>query len=286
MTNEDRASFLLAEAGLPADLSLLTIASDYVRRTRRGRWFGLVGGVLLGASLPVAAGQALLALPLIPAGYLLGILVSELVTPLPARRAVRSAELRPRRRTDLLPHWARATYWVLLIPVLAAPLLMLMHRAPGVTRIVTADYTCATAVPNWPHGPFVLAAVLGAAGLGIAEITLAALTRRARPADNPELARLDDVMRRMSARSAAAGAAAVGLTMLAMISQELDQVGHARLCPAQPTVPMPAAYPWAASLVPWTSWAGLILIFAAILVAVMSQWRNTISKPIPRRGIA
>jgi len=283
MTNDERASFLLAEAGLPADPGTMSMASDYVSRTRRGRRFGLIGGLVLGASLPTAARQAMLALPLIPAGYLLGVLVSELLTPLPTRSAVRSAELRRRRRADLLPHWAHATYWVLLIPVLAAPLLMLMHRAPGVTRIVTADYTCFAAAATWPRGPLVLAAALGASGLAIAEITLAALTHRARPGDDPRFARLDDVMRRMSARSVAAGAAAVGLTMLAMICQELDQVGHASLCAARPPVGAePAAYPWAASLVPWTGWAGLLLLGTALLVAVTFQWRNT----IPRAGLA
>jgi hypothetical protein len=285
MTNDERASFLLAEAGLPADPGTMCMASDYLSRTRRGRRFGIIGGLALGASLPAAARQADLALPLIPAGYLLGVLVSELLTPLPARSAVRSAELRSRRRTDLLPHWARATYWVLLIPVLAAPLLMLMHRAPGVTRIVTADYTCSVAATTWPRVTLLLAALLGASGLAIAEITLATLTHRARPGDDPRLARLDDVMRRMSARSVAAGAAAVGLTMLAMICQELDQVGHASICAARPPVGFgkePAAYPWAASLVPWTGWAGLALLVLALLIAVTFQWRNT----IPRAGLA
>lgn len=283
MTDDERASFLLAEAGLPADPGTTSMASDYLGRTRRGRRFGLIGGLVLGASLPAAAGQAMLALPLIPAGYLLGVLVSELLTPLPTRSAVRSAELRPRRRTDLLPHWARAAYWVLLVPVLAAPLLMLMHRAPGFTRIFTADYTCHAAATAWPRGPLVMAAVLGASGLAIAEITLAALTRRARPGDDPRLARLDDVMRRMSARSVAAGAAALGLTMLAMICQALDQAGHAPICAARPqSGPMPAAYPWAASLVPWTGLAGLLLPIAALLIAVTFQWRNT----VPRSGLA
>lgn len=281
MTNDERASFLLAEAGLPADANTMRMASDYLGRTRRGRRFGLIGGFVLGASLPAAAGQAILALPLIPAGYLLGVLVSELLTPLPTRSAIRSAELRPRRTADLLPRWLRATYWALLLPVLVAPLLMLMHRAPGVTKIVTADYSCTAAAIAWPRGPLVLAAVLGAGALAIAETTLVALSRRTRPGDDPELARLDDVMRRMSARSVAVGAAAVGLTMLAMICQALDQVGHASLCATRPPVgfgSQPAAYPWAASLVPWTGWAGLLLVVTALLIAVSFQWRSTIPR--------
>src|SRR5215469_8933947 len=289
MTYDERASFLLAEAGLQTDPGTLSMASDYLNRTRRGRRYGLIGGFVLGASLPAASGQAMLALPLIPAGYLLGVLVSELLTPLPARGAVRSASLQPRHGGDLLPRWARATYWALLIPVLAAPLLMLIHRAPGVSRIVTADYTCAvSAIASWPRTPLVLAAVLGVAALAIAEMTLAALTRRARPGDDADLARLDDVMRQRSARSIAAGAAAVGLTMLAMICQALDQAGHASVCAVRPPLGLePAAYPWAASLVPWTSWAGGIFLVAAIFIAFFSAvWRDSISKAIPRGGFA
>ena len=282
MTNDERASFLLAEARLPADPGTMRMASDYLSRTRRGRRFGIIGGLALGAALPAAARQAMLALPLIPAGYLLGVLVSELLTPLPARSTVRSAELRPRRRADLLSYRARLTYWVLLIPVLASPLLLLMHRAPGVTRIVTADYTCWVAAARWPGGPLVLAAVLGVSALAIAETTLTALTRRARAGDDPGLARVDDVIRRMSARSVAAGAAAVGLTMLAMICQQLDQAGHASVCATRPPAGSePAAYPWAASLVPWTGWAGLLLLVAALLVAVTFQWRDTIPRARP-----
>jgi len=191
--------------------------------------------------------------------------------------------LRPRRRADLLPHWVRVTYWVLLVPVLAAPLLMLVHRAPGATKIVTADYTCWVAAARWPGGPLVLVAVLGASALAIAEMTLTALTRRARAGDDPGLARVDDVIRRMSARSVAAGAAAVGLTMLAMICQQLDQAGHASVCAARPPAGAePAAYPWAASLIPWTGWAGLLLLVAALLTAVTFQWRDT----IPRAQLA
>jgi hypothetical protein len=285
MTNEERAGILLADAGLPADPGAVSMASDYLNRTRRGRRWGLIGGVLIGSILPAAAGQAVLALPLIPAGYLLGVLLSELLTPQPARWAVRSAELRPRRRTDLLPNWARAIYWALLVPVLAAPLITLTHRAPGVARIRTADYTCGIGgvIAHWPRIPLVLAAVLGAATLVIAETTLAALTRRARPGDDLGLARLDDVMRRMSARSVAAGAAAVGLTMLAMICQVLDEVGHEAICAIRPPVGAePPAYPWAAKLAPWTNWGGLIFLGAALLVAVAFQWRNT----IPRGDLA
>jgi GntR family transcriptional regulator len=97
--------------------------------------YGLVGGLVLGVMLPTASGEAVLALPLIPAGYLLGVLLSELVAPERDRRPVRFAGLRPRRAGDLVPGWVRAVYWALLVPVLAAPLLRLIHRAPGAASV-------------------------------------------------------------------------------------------------------------------------------------------------------
>jgi hypothetical protein len=86
----------------------------------------------------------------------------------------------------------------------------------------------------------------------------------------------------MSARSVVAGATAVGLTMLAMICQQLDEAGHASVCAVHAPLGLQPAYPWAASLVPWVGPAGLVLLGVALVVAVSSQWRNT----IPRGGLA
>jgi hypothetical protein len=71
MTSErvlGQARYLVADAGLPHDPALLDTASEYVQRTWRGRRFGLIGGLALGGAMPAAAGQEVLALPLIPAG--------------------------------------------------------------------------------------------------------------------------------------------------------------------------------------------------------------------------
>jgi hypothetical protein len=270
------AGNLLDDADLPHDPALLETASEYVARTWRGRRCGLVGGLLLGVALPAAAGQALLALPLIPAGYLIGVLLSELLAPRPVRERVRRAGLRPRRPADLVPAWARTMYWLLLLPVLAAPLLTLVHRAPGATRIVTADYTCSAGSSSWPAArTFALAALLGAVGLVLTELTLAALTRRPRPADNPAVTRLDDVVRRLSAQSVAAGAAALGLTMIATICDAISQAGHDGVCPRAPVHgPLPAAYPWAASVAPWIGWVAIACLIGTLLIVAATGWRT------------
>ena len=228
-----QAGYLLADVDLPPDPALLDAASEYVSRTWRARRYGLIGGLVLGVTLPAAADQAVLALPLIPAGYLLGVLLSELLAPRPSLSRIRQAALQRRRARDLVPTWARIAYWVLLVPVLAAPLLALVHRAQGATRIVTADYTCSAASSSWPAGrTFVLAGLLGAVGLGLTELTLAALTRRPRPAGNPAMSRLDYLLRQLSAQSVVAGAAALGLTMIATICDAISQAWP-RCCVSQ-----------------------------------------------------
>jgi hypothetical protein len=270
------AESLLDEADLPRDPALLDAASEYVARTWRGRRCGLIGGFVLGVALPTAVDQAGLALPLIPAGYLLGVLLSELLAPRPARPRVRQAALLPRRTRDLVATWARAVYWVLFVPILAAPLLALVHRAPGATR----SYTCFASVPSWPAArTFVLVALLGAVGLGLTELTLAALTRRPRPADSPAMTRLDDVLRRLSAQSVVAGATALSLTMLAAICDAIAQAGNEWVCPRVPSN-LRAAYPWAASVAPWIQWAGIACLIGTLLIVMMTGWRTSPSRAL------
>lgn len=291
MTSErvlGQARYLVADSRLPSDPALLATASEYVQRTRRGRRFGLIGGLVLGGALPAAAGQAMLALPLIPAGYLLGVLLSELVAPHRCALPIRSAGLQPRRVRDLVPLWMRAAYWLLLVPVLAAPLLAFIRRAPGATHIATATYTCWAGAFSWPAPrTFAIVGLLGAAGLVLAELTLAALTRRARPTNDPAMTRLDDVLRRLSAQSVAAGAIALGLTMIATICAAISQAGHDVVCPTVPrSGPGPAAYPWAAAVAPWIGWVGLACIIGALLVVATAGWRTSPRRVLARGGIA
>src|SRR5258707_11394318 len=199
MNVEAKARLLVDEAGLPAEAALIGSASGYLRRTRRSRRYGLLAGLVLGIGPLAGDGQLSLVLPRALVGYLLGLLASELLAPRPPRVARRSAALRARRSGDLVPATARMAPWIVLPPVLACPALALIRPARPGGRIATTDYSCWTASgPGWPALPVLAAAAaIAMAGLIVAEVALAALVRRARPADDPAAARLDDVLRQI-----------------------------------------------------------------------------------------
>jgi hypothetical protein len=271
MNADAEASQLLEQAALPRRGPLLDDAAEYLRRTRLGRRYGLIGGLVLGLG-PLAGDTELsLTLPRMLAGYVLGLLVSELLAPRRDRPARRAAELRVRRAADLLPGWARAAVWVVFIPALASPLLILVHPVSGLSHVSTPVYTCDSGgLSSWPALPVLAAAAaVGAAGLAAAQLTLARLARRPLPADDPERARLDDLLRGMSARAAAGGAAALALA--SVISQAVYAGAQTVVCPARPGNPVPA--PGAASLTPWLHWAPLTLLTAALIVLAICRHR-------------
>jgi hypothetical protein len=274
MNADAEASQLLEQAALPRRGPLLDDAAEYLRRTRLGRRCGLIGGLVLGLG-PLAGDTELdLALPRMFAGYVLGLLVSEMLAPRRDRPARRAADLRVRRSADLLPRWARAAVWAVFIPALASPLLVLVHPVRGLSHVSTPVYTCGSSGPPWPALPVLAAAaVVGTAGLLAAQLTLARLARRPRPADDPERARLDDLLRGMSARATAGGPAALALALASGISEAVYVVGaRAVVCPARPGNPVPA-YPLAASLTPWLRWAPLTLLAAALIILAICRRR-------------
>ncbi|HLK00112.1 MAG TPA: hypothetical protein VKU39_09425, partial [Streptosporangiaceae bacterium] len=200
----------------------------------------------------------------------------------PPRRA---ADLRARRAGDLLPLWARVAVWAVFIPVLAAPLLVLVHPVHGLTRISVYGYACATSGPRWPGLPILAAAAaIGAAGLLAAQLTLVRLARRPRPADDLDAARLDDLLRGISARAAAGGAAALALVLAAGITTAVHIGAHSMFCPARPGTLMPA-YPWAVPLLPWLVWAQSGLLAAALAILVLCR-RRDIPRVLPGLGPA
>jgi hypothetical protein len=216
------------------------------------------------------------------AGYVLGLLISELLAPTRERAAHRAADLRVRRARDLLPRWAQPTVWLLFLPVFAAPLLALAHPVPGLSHVSRAGYSCAAGPGQWP-GPAVLAtaAAIGAVGLLAAQLTLTRLARRPRPADDPDGARLDDFLRGMSARAVAGGAAALALALAAGVSGAVSAGAHDVVCPARPGAPL-LAYPWTASLTPWLQWAPLALLAAALLILALCRYRyDPRHRPVP-----
>ncbi len=271
MDVDAEARQILGEAALADRSSLIGDAAEYVHRTRLGRRCGLIGGLVLGFG-PLAADSHLsLVLPRMFAGYVAGLLVSELLAPRRERPARRAADLRVRRVTGMLPRWAQATVWAVFVPALACPLLSLVHPARGLTHVSRYGYYCASGSPPWPGLAVLTAsAAIGAAGLLIAQLTLGQLARRPRPADDLERAHLDDVLRGMSARAVAGGAVALALALAAAISQAVNAGAHVLLCPAQPGMPVPA-YPWAATLTPWLPQAPVVLLAAAFLVLAVCR---------------
>ena len=142
MDVDAEAGQLLERAALPRRGPLIDDAAGYLRRTRLGRRYGLIGGLMLGLG-PLAGDTELsLALPRMLAGDVLGLLVSESLPRRRDRPARRAAELRVRRAADLLPGWARAAVWVVFIPALASPLLILVHPVSGLSHVSTPVYTC------------------------------------------------------------------------------------------------------------------------------------------------
>jgi hypothetical protein len=279
MNVEAQARLLVDEAGLPSDAAVIGDASDYLRRTKRGRRYGLIAGLVLGIGPLAGNDQLNLVLPRMLAGYLLGLLASELLAPRPGRPPRRAAALRARQAGDLVPAWARIAPWIVLVPVLAAPLLVRIRPAAGTERTVTASYSCSATNPGWPGLPvLVTAAVIAVAGLAVAELTLRALARRARPADNLVTARLDDVVRGMSARAVVGGATALGLTLLGTIGQAVANDAERMVCPLRPVISMSsqlsAAYPWAAQLTPWLQVASDIALVSALITLAVCRRRQ------------
>lgn len=274
MTVDAEAMQLLDRAGLPSRSRLAQDAAEYLRRSRLGRRYGLIGGLVAGFGPVAGDSQLSLALPRMFAGYLLGLLVSEYLVPRRDRPARRAAELRVRRVGDLLPSWVRVTVWVMFVPALTSPLLSLVHPVRGLTHVSVYGYSCDSGTLGWPGLPALAASAgIGAAGLLVARLTLARLARRPRPADDPDGARLDDVLRGMSARAVAGGAAALALVLAAGVSEALYGGAHSTVCRARPGPPVPA-YPWAVSLTPWLQWAALGLLAAAFMILAVSRRRQ------------
>src|ERR1035438_9798049 len=256
MNIEAKARLPVGKAGLPAEAALIRSASGYLRRTRRGRRYGLIAGLVLGIGPLAGDSQLSLVLPRALVGYLLGLLASELVAPHPGRPPRRSAALRARRSGDLVPAVARMAPWIVLVPMLASPLVALIRPARPAARIVTANYNCwAASGPGWPALPVLAAAAV---------IALAGLARRARPADDPAAARLDDVLRQISARTVVGGATALGLTLLGTLGLAVTNEASRLVCPPQPG-PLLPAYPWAAHLTPWLQLASIAVLVAALV---------------------
>ncbi len=118
------AERVLAEVGLPAEPGLVARVGDYLNRTRRGRRRGLIAGfalcVVTSALFSFPPGPFKWTYPMLLVGYALGVLITELRAPAPARGTRRAADLTVRTSASLVPRGARAAMWASALPVLIA----------------------------------------------------------------------------------------------------------------------------------------------------------------------
>src|SRR5579875_103375 len=120
MAASSTATELVAVSGIDAKPTHLALADAYVVRRRRARWVGLACGLLLGFVPQVGTDELAQLVARVVAGYLLGVLLSELLTPRDERGAVRAASLQPRLVTALLPRPALVLPWLTLVPLLGS----------------------------------------------------------------------------------------------------------------------------------------------------------------------
>lgn len=189
----------------------------YQARTRRARWWGVVGAVIAGGLglLGSTEDAAALGIARLLTGYMVGSAVAELFSPQRrAAGALHTASLTTREPNLLLPVWARILPWLLLTPCLASPLLILGDHPTGVTRL--RDQTgSAMATAHWfPSSVLISIAVLAATGLVFWRSILRRLAHRRLPVDRPSAARVDLLTRALSARAASGTAAALGMSLL------------------------------------------------------------------------
>jgi hypothetical protein len=275
VSKSGEAAAIVQAAGVPPAPEATALVDAYLRRKRRGWHFGVVLG-LVAAFGPLAGehGRSLL-LPRLFAGYLLGLLVSELIVKAPQRSQLRAASLRPRSRDDLLPPIGQLLPWLTLVPVLAAPLLAVGWHPRGTTRTHDGHGNSCLGVAYWPHTA-TLFAVAGLAGFALVAtmLILRRLVRRALPAEDPTVLALDRSLRARSARSAVAAATALGVLLMSYIAAAVDDGSHAYVCYR----PLPVhhvglgnVYSWAPTVSSWLNQLAFALLLSALPVWILCQ---------------
>jgi hypothetical protein len=280
---------LMRDAGVPPTSVSVAASTRYIDRTRRARRYGIVLGLVAGFG-PLAAsseGGSLL-LPRMFAGYLVGLLASELFVPHSERPAQRSASLR-RTPYDLVGRARRWLPWLALLPALSSPLLLIGWHPRGRSHATYPDHggSC-TAVASWPTSTY----LFGAAGMAIialvvVELTLHRLSARRQPAEDPTMRALDHAMRGHSARSTVAAAAALGLVLIAQIANAVAAGVNSYLCmtSARAFNPPGNVYSWSAATEPWLQQSGTVLTLLAVVTYLLCRHTPT-AAPCVARGSA
>jgi hypothetical protein len=272
---------IVRDAGVPPTAVSLAASTRYVDRTRRARRYGIVLGLIAGFG-PLAArsdGGTLL-VPRMFAGYLVGLLASELFAPRRQRPARRSASLRPRTPYDLVGRAWRWLPWLILLPVVASPLLLIGWHPRGRTHSQDGHGSSCTSMASWPSATYLFAAAgVALVALVAVELTLHRLTVRQQPAEDRPGRFLDHAMRGHSARSAVAAASALGLVLLAQLASAVDAGVHSDVC----TSPIRTysflstgnVYSWGSAAEPWLQQSVIVLILLAVATYVLCRRAST-----------
>lgn len=230
------------------------LAGQAMRHARIGRLGGLGVGALAGA-VAFLAGFGMIAPILVPVGYLVGVLITELR---PARPTgpIRVASLQARDAWKYLPKWVVPAILAAAALALAAPILFAAVSPPAFTQ---SGWMIAVSLP------LALIAVLALAGLALLMARVAALPQ---PVSQHETS-----LGRSRANTARAIAGAVlGIELLALgglaIVASRDVAG--------PFAHAGAGYLGSRILV----WSGLGLALAGMLTwAVLGRWRSRAVAP-------
>lgn len=254
----------------------------YRRRRTRATRCGLAVGALAAFGPFLGDGSTTLLVPRLLAGYLVGLLIGELIAPRAVRGAIRSANLTRRAPRDLLGPVAVVAPGIALLPLLAAPLLIIGWHPQGKTTLSPPDASC-TASAYWPSDALLwtIAAVAALAIVAHA-IVMRRLASRAETAEDDAWLRVDRNLRREAARSATYAAIALALALLSAVAALLDHGAHSAVCTTTTNaagLPL-AGYSWAAS-VTWLSPVSTVLLFIALVLLWVPIWLDHRSRAMP-----
>jgi hypothetical protein len=278
----DRAASgaLLQDASLPQGAAALALVGEYLQRTKRARRWGLVAGLIVffivgsQGTNPFALGVAVVLV-----GYLLGVLLGELSAPRRRRGTVRLASLQPREKASLLPAWAYWAPWAALLPAAGAPLLLLGSHPQGVTSYHDPSASC-SALAEWPSAQVLWAVACAAlVGLGVCQLTVRRLVQMRYPAEDEDLARVDLLLRGVSARAVVGGATSLGLALISGTGYLIGVGLHSWVCP--PSGRLAPVYPFGPGLDVWLQPAELLVLMVSLLIWSVSRRRVD---PRLRRG--
>lgn len=256
----------------PSDDHSLQIGA-YRLRARRSRWLGVACGLVAGIGPLAGEDGHSLVIPRMLAGYLFGVLLGEMLRPRLVRGQMRAASLHPRSASDLIPWPALLLPWLVLTPLLAAPLLDLGSHPRGVTRFSSPEGQCFGRA-YWPHAATLFSvATLAAVGLVLFVVALRRVTQRPQAAESLAVWRQDRDLRARSARAVVASASSMGLVLLALVGQYVDDGIHSYDCTRSFSGGITAGnvYSWAERLSPWLSDASLALMILAIPIFIVCQ---------------